>query len=515
MQKQAPSLGRILVMVGFALSCFGILLYLWLVFGGAVPFKPRGYEVTMEVPEATTLADEADVRISGVSVGKVKKLEPVEAPRGSLEPVTKAVLEIDSRYAPIPKDVRAILRQKTLLGETYVELTPGNKASGRLQDGGSLPRAAVSPTVELDEIFRAFDARTRAALRTWMEEQGTAFDRRGEDLNDALGNLTPFAEDVNDVLKILRRQDTSTRRLVRNTGEVFAALTERDGQLRDLITNSNLVFQTTAQRDQELRDAIRAFPTFLDESRTTVTRVTRFARQTNPLITQLRPAAREISPTLIELRSLAPDLKGLFRDLDPLITVSRRGLPALERLLDETRPLLGQIDPFLRNVNPILDYLGFYRREIAAFFALDVASTQATDPPGGPHYLRTTNPINPENLAAYPKRIATNRSNPYVEPGGYSKLATGLEVFGQYLCSSNPVPALNSPSSGLSDLIPGLPPVPNFLPESTYALIDQFAYGGQPPGAVPAPPCKPQAPLGRLLGQSGLYPHVEEAPERP
>ncbi|MDX6650041.1 MAG: hypothetical protein QOJ97_1992, partial [Solirubrobacteraceae bacterium] len=37
MQKQAPSVGRILTMVLFALSCFGLLLFLWLAFGGASP----------------------------------------------------------------------------------------------------------------------------------------------------------------------------------------------------------------------------------------------------------------------------------------------------------------------------------------------------------------------------------------------------------------------------------------------------------------------------------------------
>ena len=36
MQKQAPTVGRMLVMVGFALSCFGLLLFLWLAFGGPI-----------------------------------------------------------------------------------------------------------------------------------------------------------------------------------------------------------------------------------------------------------------------------------------------------------------------------------------------------------------------------------------------------------------------------------------------------------------------------------------------
>jgi virulence factor Mce-like protein len=498
MQKQAPSVGRILVMVMFALSCFGILLYLWLVFGGSTPLKPQGYRFNVNFPEATQLAQEADVRISGVPVGRVKKKELDEE-------TTSVEIEMDEQYAPLPADTRAVLRQKTLLGETYVELTPGSKDGPDVPDGGELAAGQVSPTVELDEIFRAFDAKTREAFRVWMDQQGRAFEGRGEDINDALGNLAPFAEDTSEILEILDRHERATQQLVRDTGEVFAALTERQGQLQQLIVNSNRLFDATARRDAELADTFRVFPTFLDESRVTTDRLTEFAADTDPLITQLRPAARELSPTLISLAGLAPDLKAFFRDLDPLITVSKRGLPALERFLNETTPLLAQIDPFLRQLNPILDYLGEYKSEITAFFANDVAATQATERPIGGnqpvHYLRTTNPVNPENLAAWPYRLATNRSNPYTEPRGYAKLKRGLEVFDDYYCTENAVAPI-SPLAG------------TLLPEELLQQIQDFLYGGLSNGNV-APDCKEQAPLGpRLTGTPGVYPHVEAAPER-
>ena len=48
--KQAPSIGRIVAMIAFALSCFGILLYLWLTFGGSMPLKPQGYRVHGRLP---------------------------------------------------------------------------------------------------------------------------------------------------------------------------------------------------------------------------------------------------------------------------------------------------------------------------------------------------------------------------------------------------------------------------------------------------------------------------------
>src|SRR3712207_884526 len=147
MQKQAPTLGRLLVMVGFALSCFGLLLFLWLAFGGPVPLKPKGYQVNVSFAEGTQLAVEADVRVSGVPVGKVKTVEA--------DPKTgrsTARIELEERFAPLARNTRAILRQKTLLGETYVELSPGDPgAAGTLAEGGTLPAGQVSPTVELDE----------------------------------------------------------------------------------------------------------------------------------------------------------------------------------------------------------------------------------------------------------------------------------------------------------------------------------------------------------------------------
>ena len=133
MQKQAPTLPRLLTMALFALSCFGLLLFLWLAFGGPIPLKPKGYRFQASFAEATQLAKEADVRISGVPVGKVKTIEP-DKQTGR----TVATIEMESRYAPVRKDVKAILRQKTLLGETYVELTPGTPGSKPIAENGML-----------------------------------------------------------------------------------------------------------------------------------------------------------------------------------------------------------------------------------------------------------------------------------------------------------------------------------------------------------------------------------------
>ena len=104
-------------------------------------------------------------------------------------------MEIDSRFAPIKVDTRAILRQKSLLGETFVELAPGQPDAKALPDGGTLARTNVDDTVQLDEVFRTFDPQTRRYFQEWLHDSGIATTGSyGSDLNDALGNAAPFFE---------------------------------------------------------------------------------------------------------------------------------------------------------------------------------------------------------------------------------------------------------------------------------------------------------------------------------
>ena len=103
-------------------------------------------------------------------------------------------------------------------------------------------------------------------------------------------------------------------------------------------------------------------------------------------------------------------------------------------------------------------------------------------------------------MAGWPFRLGTNRSNPYTEPGGYDKLKTEghLETFGSYLCTSRPVPPT-----------PGAERVPDRArgrPRSTSSSSAATHNRGK------APACDPQAPLGRLLGQAGMFPHLEPLP---
>jgi phospholipid/cholesterol/gamma-HCH transport system substrate-binding protein len=415
--KTPPSFARILAMVVFAFSCFGLLLFLWLSFGGSVPLKPKGYRVQIGFPEATQLATQADVRVSGVPVGKVvaKRRDP-----GSN--LTLATIELERKYAPLRADARATLRQKTLLGETFVELTLGSDDAPFVEEGGRLPDRQVQASIEVDEVLNTFDPFTRKAFRTWQQELGAAVDGRGDDLNDAFGTLPEFVESGGDLMEVLDEEKQALGVLIRDTGVVFEALTEREGQLEQLVVAQDEVFSAIADQREAWAETWRVFPTFLDESKATFERLGAFSVKAEPVVRDLEPAFRDLGPTLDAVGDLGPDLRQLFVDLDPLLTISRRSLPATSEVLDGLRPLLAELGPFLSQFNPFLNWIGVHVHTLSDMFAnLGVATAaKVKNPQPGTvgHYLRQFGPIGPESLAVQRTRSATNRGNAYLNPLG-------------------------------------------------------------------------------------------------
>jgi phospholipid/cholesterol/gamma-HCH transport system substrate-binding protein len=535
MSKRAPSTTQLLIITFFALSCFGILLFLWVTFGGSTPFKAKSYQITVPFTEASQLAEQSDVRISGVDVGKV---ENIELGPGGKEAV--ALLNIDDKYAPLPRSTRAMLRTKTLLGETYVELTPGSKDEPPLPDNGTLPAAQVAESVQLDEIFQAFDPKTRAAFQSWMQEAAVAIEGQGQNLSYAIGNFEPTFTEYENLFRVLNSQKLAVSKLFSNGAKTFEALRGREGQLADLIRSSNELFKTTASRNQDIEALFRAFPTFQDESRITVDRLQGFATNADPLSRQLIPVAEELSPTLIKISELAPEAQKLFEALPAVEREAPTGFPALRKLFrDEFPPLLRAVDPFIRNLNPLLTGLDLYKHEVPAFFGNLAVATNAQLPEENAagqkiHFLRALGPINPESVASYPSRLAINRNSAYSPPGWASEILKGLPSFSTASCSSGLV----------AELDPGTPSAAGFLErirkhdskynpeavneeeeitfteaeriekaEDLFNRIKKFAFGeGSSTGAAPAPACRQQQKLESIYGngEKTQYQHTFE-----
>jgi phospholipid/cholesterol/gamma-HCH transport system substrate-binding protein len=415
METGTPSLSKVVTMVLFALSCAGLLLFLWLSFGGTIPFNPQGYRIRVSFESAGQLATQADVRIAGVSVGKV--IDKSIDPQGNR---TFATIQMQNKYAPVHQDARAILRAKTILGETYVELTPGTPGSKTVPDGGLLRRGEVQPAVQLDSVFNALDPSTRHAFQVWQQELSLAVHGNDQNLNSVLGNLPQFAADATDILRVLDIQHGAVVRLVQNGGTVFSALTQDQSALRNLITSAATTFHATASVNNSLADTFHVFPTFLNETKATMTRLKAFALDTDPLTKQLLPVASDLGPTLQSVKRLSPDLRRLFVNLGPLITVSKTGLPGIRDVLLGAKPLFASLGPFLGELNPILHWLSLHQQLVSDFISNGAAGlaakTTSIGGGGNGHYLRQFSPVGPETLSLSPTRDAGNRGNTYPPP---------------------------------------------------------------------------------------------------
>ena len=496
MQKRAPTLANILVIVLFALSCFGLLLFLWESFGGPVPLKPKGYRFTIAFPRTLALAEQSDVRISGVNVGHVISFKLGK------DGLTHATVEIAGKYAPIRSDMHAILRQKTLLGETYVQLKPESTTAPKLPDNGQLPNAQVEPSVTLDDILSALDPRTRKSFQVWMQSLAEGLGGRGEEINASFATIQPFVEDSNKLVTILASQEGALRAVVHNTGVVFDALTEREGQYRGLIENGERTFHAAAEGSQAFAEAFRELPAFERNSQTALRSLDSFALDASPLLDQLRPAEQQLAPLLRATRSFAPPFNSFLTALGPLTKAARKGLPAVRRETELTVPLLAATSPVLHNLNPFFQYLSMYVPELQALFANATAAAQDreknTNNPSGPrqHMLKIMQVLDPEGLAVYQQRIGTNRANPYPQPGAFRSLVTGLQVFSSSSCA-NSAPSLSGPPSEM------------ITQSAIEQLISEHVVNApeSASNSVPAPACNQQNPF-TFNGQTSQFPHA-------
>jgi ABC-type transporter Mla subunit MlaD len=360
-----------------------------------------------------------------------------------------------------------------------VELTLGSEGQPPIPEGGRLRNDNVQASVELDEILDSLDPYTRKAFRTWQQDLGSSVQGRGQDLNDALGNLPGFAESGGDLMQVLDEQKGALRALVRDTGTVFGALTEREGQLRRLVDTQDDVFSAIAAEREAWADTFKIFPTFLDESKSTFQRLEDFSVKAQPVVADLEPAMRDLRPTLRDLGTLGPDLRRFFKAFGPLITLSNESMPATREVLTGLKPLLGEAGPFLGQLNPILEYIGVHAYTLSDMFAnLGVATAAKTKQVGKDqvgHYLRQFGPLGAEGLAIQPQRTSGNRGNAYL----------------------NPLGVIQGPNS------PKFKILPSFDCEN--------ANGEKEPGGEPATPgCKVQQPFSFRGSPTSRYPRLTE-----
>ncbi len=306
-----------------------------------------GYKVRVIFDNAFSIIEGEDVRVSGVNVGKIDKLEVTRDNKAA------AVLDItDKNFHDFRQDAKCTIRPQSLIGEKYVECTlteqrtPGSAAPPELRtipegEAGAgqrlLPVERTSKPVDTDLINNIMRLPQRQRLAIIINELGAGLAGRSKDLNETIRRANPALQATNEVLKILAEQNDVLARLADDSDRVLGPLARDRRQVADFIVQANTVSRATAARRTELERNFELLPRFLTELR--------------PTMERLGELSDEMSPVLEDLQAVAPSVNRFFEALGPF---SQASIPAFETL-GEAAEVGG---PALIAAKPVNDDLG-------------------------------------------------------------------------------------------------------------------------------------------------------------
>jgi phospholipid/cholesterol/gamma-HCH transport system substrate-binding protein len=209
-------------------------------------FGGSGYTVVVQLPDSGGIFTNAEVTYRGVAVGRVGQLRLV---RDGVD----VELQMDSSGPRIPSATKAVVANRSAIGEQYVDLQPSSSDGPYLVAGSVIPRdrTAIPPTA--DTVLSNLDTFVRSvpteSLRTVVDELNTAFANTGPDLQrlmDSAGQFTTTATQhlpqTVDLLRsgrtVLERQQADAQKLLAfssGLAKLSAQLKTSDPDLRSLI----------------------------------------------------------------------------------------------------------------------------------------------------------------------------------------------------------------------------------------------------------------------------------------
>jgi phospholipid/cholesterol/gamma-HCH transport system substrate-binding protein len=422
MVTQAPRRSAVAIAVVFALSCVGLIIFVWTQFGGTIPFAPQGYRVKAVFTETGLLVPNADVRVSGVNVGKVTAVRAT----GVNSLVT---MDIERQYAPIPADTRAILREKTLLGEAYVELSTGTRSGRKLPDSGTIPRSQVIQSQQLDRVLNSFTPATQHNLQALLTGTSLALTGRGQDLNDAFGNFDPAVSELTAVVGVLNQQHDNLRSLISHGGTVLSTLGSRGAALESLVTAGDQVLSATAARNAALTATVDGLPPFLGQLRTSLSALNTTLGIAGPSLAALAPVAPLLTPALRGLSNLSGPVVSLLRSAPAVLRQAEVTLPDVAKFNLEFKPAVNALLAAAQQLAPVIDVAKKFRLELLAgmsnLAAMLEGTAPANTPSGSAHYLRALITIGTDSVFGQTQRAPGVRSNTYFAPGELANLNHG------------------------------------------------------------------------------------------
>jgi len=188
-----------------------LIVLTWIVFSisEVYVFSP-GYLVEVSFSFASGISEGAPVRVAGVQVGEVKKIE-----MGYAEDQTQIMLSVWlDKEVRLPRDSKAYVNVLGLIGETYLEVIPGEDYAHLLEGGDKLiGHDPFSTETMMEAVHKVAD--------NFDNVLGSIDEVLDEETKLALKQTVLNLRDTSDSLKVI------TGRLERGEGKLGAWLKPR------------------------------------------------------------------------------------------------------------------------------------------------------------------------------------------------------------------------------------------------------------------------------------------------
>ena len=273
-------------------------LALVLLLGAVLLLLPGSDEkhVTAEFPRAISLYEGSDVKILGVSVGKVDSVYPEG---------TKVVVKFhyDAKYK-VPADAKAAVISPSIVGDRFIQLTPVYTKGAVLADNARLGLDRTATPLELDQIFGSItdlttalgpegankpDASGTGALTRLLDSTARNFGGQGVQFNQTLHNLSKF-----------------TKTLADNKDELFGTVSEVEKFTNTLAKNDDTVRQfndSLASGAQLLADEREDLANVLKNLSVAMTEVRSFVADNKAILSTNIKELNQLSKVLVKNRA--------------------------------------------------------------------------------------------------------------------------------------------------------------------------------------------------------------------
>jgi ABC-type transporter Mla subunit MlaD len=399
-----------------------------------IPFTgPHGRALRAEFATANQVSKRTVVRVAGIEVGRVDKVEASSTPsRSSL-----VTMRITDDNIVVHRDATAQIRWRTLFGGLmYIDLDPGSPSAPKL-GGEAIPVKQTGSQVEFDQLLQPYDGSTLQAQRDVFKGLRYSFaDPAG--IGKSIDTLAPTLPTIQRGLAPLRgQQSDDLRGLVAATAKTVKGL-DQNGALAGLVAGANRTLAVTEARRQQLGQLLDLSPPALDSTFITMRRLRTTLDHLDPLAAELRPGARALGPaaraatpafqqTEAVLREARPLLRALGPAFDSLAGASRNGVPLLLGLDPTLKRLDSNLLPYLRATDPETRLRNY--EAIGPFWSTLASAASEFDAQG--HRIRFTVPFGANSFLSLPGTAtmasACAASSLGLGKAGCTKLATSLE----------------------------------------------------------------------------------------